>query len=95
MTKEAIEEMSEETFTDGAKIVYNIFYDLNLTTNKEKRINWDNDETLSRYALAGIGGALGGALFHANENMSKPIREDSMTDDLAHIAINMFRNGQG
>lgn len=95
MAKEAIEEMSEETFIDGAKIVYNIFYDLNLTTNKERKINWDNDQTLSRYILAGIGGALGGVLFHANQTVTSPIRKEVMTDDFAHIAINMFKNGQG
>jgi hypothetical protein len=51
MTKESLEEMSEETFTDGAKGVYNIFFNLNLTSNKEKKVDWENDNWLSRYAM--------------------------------------------
>jgi len=70
--------MSEETFIDGSKIIYNLFSDLNLTQTKDKKINWDNDDVLSRYAMAGIGGALGGALFNANDSFSKPIRDKSM-----------------
>jgi len=51
MIKEGLEEISEETFIDGAKHTYNIFFDLGLTKNKDKKINWDNDEIFSRYAL--------------------------------------------
>ena len=95
ITKESIEEMSEETFIDGSKIIYNLFSDLNLTQTKDKKINWDNDDVLSRYAMAGIGGALGGALFNANDSFSKPIRDKSMEQDFAEMSIDMFRNGQG
>lgn len=95
MSKEALEEISEETFTDGAKIVYNIFSDLNLTDTKDKKINWDNDETFARYAMSGIGGALGGVLFHMNDAFSKPLREGLNNDDFGKMSIDLFMNGNG
>ena len=93
MIKEGLEEMSEETFLDGAKQVYNIFFDLGLTKNRDKKINWDNDEIFSRYALQGIGGALGGVLFHANDMFTKPIRENAQEQGFGLLATNMIRNG--
>lgn len=95
MSRESLEEMSEETFLDGAKVVYNIFSDLNLTETKDKKINWDNDETLQRYAMAGVGGAIGGVLFHANDAFTKPIRDGLLDTDFAKTSIEMFRNGNG
>lgn len=94
MVKESIEEMSEETFTDGAKIVYNLFSDLNLTETKDRKVNWDDDDILSRFAMAGIGGALGGFLFQANESFLRPIKNGAFDKQLSDISVDMIRNNK-
>jgi hypothetical protein len=65
-----------------------------LTQNKDIKINWEDDETLSRYAMAGIGGALGGALFHANNSVLSPLRKEAMNADFSNVVVDMVRNNQ-
>ena len=93
MTKESLEEMSEETFTDSAKGIYNIFFNLNLTSNKEKKVDWENDNWLSRYAMQGIGGALGGAMFQVSDMFNQPFKEQQKGTDFYKSTVNAIVNG--
>lgn len=66
---EGVEEMMEENVTDIMKSIALALQSMgiNVSEDKDKRIEWGEtiNETLARYATAGIGGFIGGATFSA------------------------------
>ncbi len=58
---EGVEEMSEEALQDGLKLTYNLFNSLGFTSSDQAK-NFEFNDMLARYTLAGLGGAAGGAI---------------------------------
>jgi len=74
---EAAEEMSEELMEDSIKGVYNGFSAMGYTSTDDKQFTYGSIKDIAaRYAMAGFGGGLGGAIFH----FSDPMRSASNAD---------------
>lgn len=67
---EALEEMSEEAIQDAAKGLYNAFKSMGMTSTKGEASFDVFDDMLSRYAMAALGGAMGGGLTGAQDALA-------------------------
>lgn len=64
MLAEGLEEMSEEAVQDGFQQAYDLFKEIGWTsTDKDKTQSFGMDDFFDRYALAFIGGMVGGAAY--------------------------------
>lgn len=69
MLAESTEEMTEELMQDSIKGIYNGLSSMGYTSTKDKQFQYgDIKSILARYAMAGFGGAMGGAIFHFGEH---------------------------
>lgn len=86
---EGIEEMSEEAIMDMSKAITDIFTGIS-GTQKDASFDFLSSNPLERYLMAGFGGAIGGAIFKAANNLSdinKRVPEQA-TDNIFYILRN-------
>lgn len=89
---EGIEEVSEEMLADGLKIVHNGLNKAGLTSSKKgTEFNFSADDMIARYGMSFFGGAIGGAIFHANTAFAE--RGIKKVDkDLLWLVRNGYKN---
>jgi hypothetical protein len=87
---EGIEEMSEEAIMDMSKAITDVFTGIT-GTQKDASFDFLASNPLERYLMAGFGGAIGGAIFKAANNLSDINKRipDQATDNIFYI----LRNG--
>jgi len=83
---EGVEEVTEEALQDGVKIIYNGLSDAGLTSTDNKKIDFNIEDTMSRYGQAFVGGAVGGMIFKLVDPDIKtnPFISDEMKEYVAN-----------
>lgn len=86
---EGLEEVSEELISDVSKSIYELAGQLGANTTLKDVGAWDN--SLERYAMSFIGGAIGGGIFYGREALfdGKSYKQDSKNWEMATL----IRNG--
>jgi len=94
MLAEGTEEITEEVMQDSIKLIYDGMSSLGLTStkDKEKQFNFTANDILSRYAMSGLGGAVGGALFKFNDKLTGDTF-DQQDQETKKELIHIVRNG--
>lgn len=91
---EAVEEITEEGIQDALKFTYNAMNYVGLVSS-EKAQNFEFDEALSRYVLAGLGGFAGGAIVGIQDNIGGRVHSslpDGMKSEFVSMLIHGYEN---